>query len=201
VHFISVKSSRALSALDKFGAVGAFLAAAAAPCCMPLLAAVGAALGLTALQSWRGYMDYAIQGFVGISVLGGVFAFRQHRQAWPLAIGLASTALVFFAFYVSYHVALIYGGLTGLAVAAVWSVIAKRRESGCHPVELQSTITCPQCGHQKQETMPTDACLYFYECQSCQAMLRPKPGDCCVFCSCGLVKCPPIQSGGSCCVA
>jgi hypothetical protein len=25
------------------------------------------------------------------------------------------------------------------------------------------------------------------------AQLRPKPGDCCVFCSFGSVKCPPIQ--------
>jgi hypothetical protein len=25
-------------------------------------------------------------------------------------------------------------------------------------------------------------------------MLRPKPGDCCVFCSYGSVPCPPIQA-------
>jgi hypothetical protein len=167
-----------------------------------LLAAVGAALGLGVLQPWRGYMDYAIQVFVGISALGGVVAFRQHREAWPLAIGLASAALVFFTFYVRYHVALVYGGLAGLAVAAIWNVIAKRRASACcTPVELQSTIACPQCGRQKEETMPTDACLYFYECGSCHAMLRPKQGDCCVFCSYGSVKCPPVQSGTSCCVA
>src|SRR5262245_53264925 len=79
-----MNTSRALSALDKFGAVGAFLAAAAAPCCFPLLGTVSAALGLSALQSWRGYMDYAIQGFVALSVFGGFFAFRQHRQAWPV---------------------------------------------------------------------------------------------------------------------
>ncbi|HEY5894624.1 MAG TPA: GDCCVxC domain-containing (seleno)protein [Chthoniobacterales bacterium] len=65
---------------------------------------------------------------------------------------------------------------------------------------MQSTITCPRCGHQKQETMPTDACVYFYECESCLAKLRPKQGDCCVFCSYGSVKCPPVQLGASCCV-
>jgi hypothetical protein len=27
---------------------------------------------------------------------------------------------------------------------------------------LQSTITCPVCGHQKEETMPVDARQYFY---------------------------------------
>ncbi|HEX6840727.1 MAG TPA: GDCCVxC domain-containing (seleno)protein [Stellaceae bacterium] len=59
---------------------------------------------------------------------------------------------------------------------------------------LQSTITCPACGRRKDETMPTDACLVFYSCRSCGALLRPKPGDCCVFCSFGSVPCPPVQS-------
>ncbi len=42
--------------------------------------------------------------------------------------------------------------------------------------------------------MPIDACLYFYDCKQCGTTLRPKPGDCCVFCSYGSVKCPPQQS-------
>lgn len=66
-------------------------------------------------------------------------------------------------------------------------------------VILQSTITCPQCGHSVEETMPTDACQWFYECTSCGVVLKPKPGDCCVFCSFGSVPCPPIQESGSCC--
>ena len=41
--------------------------------------------------------------------------------------------------------------------------------------------------------MPTDACLYFYDCKRCGAVIRPLPGDCCVFCSYGSVPCPPIQ--------
>jgi hypothetical protein len=65
---------------------------------------------------------------------------------------------------------------------------------------LQSTITCPRCGHAKQEQMPTDACQWFYECEGCHALLRPKEGDCCVFCSYGTNKCPPVQLGeASCC--
>src|SRR6516225_12361972 len=58
---------------------------------------------------------------------------------------------------------------------------------------LQSTITCPNCGNAKTEMMPTDACQYFYTCVSCGARLKPKTGDCCVFCSYGDVPCPPIQ--------
>jgi hypothetical protein len=61
----------------------------------------------------------------------------------------------------------------------------------------QSVITCPNCGFAKRETMPTDACQFFYACEGCGAMLRPKAGDCCVFCSFGSVPCPPIQAAGS----
>ncbi len=50
-------------------------------------------------------------------------------------------------------------------------------------VILESTLTCPQCGHAKTETMPTDACQWFYECEQCHTVLKPKPGDCCVYCS------------------
>lgn len=61
-------------------------------------------------------------------------------------------------------------------------------------VITESTLTCPVCSTAKVETMPTDACQYFYECTGCATLLRPKPGDCCVFCSYGSVPCPPNQA-------
>jgi len=63
-------------------------------------------------------------------------------------------------------------------------------------VILESTLVCPECGFRKTEQMPTDACLWFYECQGCHSLLKPKTGDCCVFCSYGSVACPPIQLHG-----
>lgn len=60
-------------------------------------------------------------------------------------------------------------------------------------VTLQSVLTCPQCQHSAEETMPTDACVHYYKCPQCKTLLRPKAGDCCVFCSYGSVKCPPVQ--------
>jgi len=64
---------------------------------------------------------------------------------------------------------------------------------------LESVVTCPHCGFATIETMPTDACLYFYECTGCHTLLRPKTGDCCVFCSFGSVQCPPKQQARDCC--
>jgi hypothetical protein len=58
---------------------------------------------------------------------------------------------------------------------------------------LESVLTCPECGRSTLEEMPPDSCRFFHECVECHHMLRPKTGDCCVFCSYGSVKCPPIQ--------
>jgi hypothetical protein len=61
-------------------------------------------------------------------------------------------------------------------------------------MKLESVLTCPHCGTATTEAMPTDACRVFYQCRGCGATLRPKPGDCCVFCSYGSVPCPPVQA-------
>ncbi len=66
-------------------------------------------------------------------------------------------------------------------------------------MQLFSVITCPVCGYQKQEIMPENACVYFYECTRCKLVIKPIEGDCCVFCSYGNVKCPPEQFGAKCC--
>ena len=117
--------------MDKLGPVGALIAAAAAPCCFPLLATAGAALGLGALHSLRGYVSYTIQAMVILSVFGSLAACRRHRQRGPLAVGVAAAVLVFFAYYAYYHVALIYAGLLALVVAAIWNAIAQRRFAAC----------------------------------------------------------------------
>jgi len=60
-------------------------------------------------------------------------------------------------------------------------------------IVLESTVTCPHCGHCATEQMPDDACRIGYDCQGCGEHLVPKAGDCCVFCSYGTVPCPPMQ--------
>ena len=77
---------------------------------------------------------------------------------------------------------------------------------GATVIEPRSTITCPKCGHVETETMPTNACQFFYDCKGCAAVLRPNPGDCCVYCSFADVPCPPIQDAratgtAGCCAA
>lgn len=65
-------------------------------------------------------------------------------------------------------------------------------------IQGSATLTCPQCGRRKKEEMPVDACQFFYDCEGCGARLKPKPGDCCVYCSYADVPCPPIQADARC---
>ncbi|WP_286299397.1 GDCCVxC domain-containing (seleno)protein [Aminobacter sp. SS-2016] len=58
---------------------------------------------------------------------------------------------------------------------------------------LTSIITCPRCRYSMTESMALDACQVIYECQGCATVMRPRAGDCCVFCSYGSVPCPSKQ--------
>ena len=70
---------------------------------------------------------------------------------------------------------------------------SKKRKSKTKNIEFQSTIICPECGHSETENMATDSCQWFYDCKGCGAVLKPKSGDCCVYCSYGSIPCPSIQ--------
>ena len=190
--------TRLLALLDRVGSLGALLAAVAAPCCFPLFAAVSAAVGLGALGSYETIVLYAFQGFAVLSLLGLAFAFARHRHFGPLSVGLLSVGLLAYTFYYAFQSATLYAGLFGLLAATLWNYFCTRRLASSQPI-LRSVITCPHCGHQAQELMPTNACLFFYDCAACHARLKPALGDCCVFCSYGSVPCPPIQTSASCC--
>ena len=93
------------------------------------------------------------------------------------------------------------GALIGSFVIIKWS-IGLLKDSGVVLLDIKqannfiitkSTITCPVCKYSKEETMPEDSCQFFYECENCKTLLKPKTGDCCVFCSYGSLPCPPVQ--------
>ena len=178
--------------LDKLSSAGALVAAAACPVCFPKLALLGSLIGLGAFGAYEAELFLAAQLLVIIAMAGHVLSYRQHRKAWLLAAGLASGAGVFVGLYVLKSEYVAYAGLAGLFAASgvdLWSRLRLR-------LARTSVITCPKCGHRRRERMPANACQFFYECPGCRSVLRPLPGDCCVFCSYGTVKCPPKQGEG-----
>lgn len=178
--------------LEKLASSGAVIAAAACPVCFPKLALIGALLGLGGLGAYEGQLFLAARALVVVAMVGHGLSYLRHRNAWLLGGAIASGAAVFAGLYWAASEALVYAGFAGLIAASATEFWNRHRRTAM-PV-LESTITCPQCGASRTERMPTDACQFFYECSACKTKLRPKPGDCCVFCSYGTVKCPPMQA-------
>ena len=115
--------------LDKGGALGALMAAAAAPCCFPLLAPVGFALGFGALLPWAEYTLYGVAVCAVVAMGGSGVAFRSHRHVGWLLLRVGSGLLVLLALAFPWPPALAYAGLLGLVVSAVANHVLVRRAS------------------------------------------------------------------------
>ena len=184
--------------IDKIGSLGALLLAMLAPCCFPLLGVIGTALGLSALEQFAPQLQIAIQILVVIAFIGSFITYRYHQVILPLGIAACGVGLVFYHYYAFFSEPVVYTGFGFLVASGAWNTILNSKKKRSTPI-LNSTITCPECGFQQTEKMPTDACLYFWDCPQCSVRLKPKKGDCCIFCSFGSVPCPPIQLSVGCC--
>lgn len=198
--------------LDKIGTIGLMLTAILSPCCFPLFGIVLTATGFGSFELFGGWTMWIFQALVLLSLIGIFLSYRQHKNIVPLVIGLISAGLIFYAYHIDESnnwQGLLYAGMFGLFIAAGinYYIHHKSKKTSCSTctvidgktVELKSVITCPHCEHKKEEEMPTDACQYFYECENCRNILKPKQGDCCVYCTYGTVKCPPFQLMRKCC--
>ena len=137
------------------------------------------------------------------SILGSTLAFVVATSCcWlpglVIAIGGGSTLLTISNGIEETSVLFMTIGI-GLLVFGIYQLWNKKQPAMNKEAILQSVITCPACGHQQEETMPTDACQYFYDCVGCKTVLKPTGKDCCVYCSYGTVACPPIQLDQNCC--
>ena len=68
-----------LGFIEKIGSIGAFVAAAACPACFPLLAIVGATLGLGVLSPFEGWVFVLFKSLVLVALAGNVLSFLHHR--------------------------------------------------------------------------------------------------------------------------
>lgn len=122
----------ATNILDKVGSIGAVIAGAAVPCCFPFLSLVGSILGLTFLAPYETYILYAMQVLVVIALIGTVIAYRGHRKILPFILSVLSTVAVLYALNTNMNIKILYSGLAGLIIVAIWnSIEAKRCADAC----------------------------------------------------------------------
>ena len=113
--------------LDKVGSVGAVLAGAAVPCCFPFLSLIGSILGLSFLAPYQIYVMWMMQALVILALVGTVIAYLGHKKIFPLLLGVVSTASVLYSVNTNMNIYLLYGGMVGLLIVAVWNSIEGRR--------------------------------------------------------------------------
>lgn len=189
--------------IERVGIAGLILTAITSPCCFPLFGVIASGLGYSSFELFGNSTMYVFIGFSVLAFIGNVFSFLHHRKITALFIAVISVGLVICNYFSSYEgneftnlgmIGLMISGVMNYYETKIFSLMKNK------DIKLQSVISCPNCGHKKEETMPTDACQYFYECENCHTKLKPLQGDCCVYCSYGTLPCPPIQvSGSSCC--
>ena len=57
----------------------------------------------------------------------------------------------------------------------------------------KANLKCPHCGHIQDVIIPQNACLHFYECESCHRTITPTTGSCCVICAYSDKTCPTFM--------
>lgn len=128
--------------LEKFGSVGAILAAAACPVCFPKIALVGALFGLGFLEQYEGYATRAVQVFALVAFAGQLVAFPRHRNWWLLGFSAAATSLLFLAYYViDFSPFVLQAALVCVIAASVWLVVELRRAR--RKVVAEQANCCP----------------------------------------------------------
>lgn len=178
---------------------------ASCPACFPIFSFLVPILGLGALGTFEPILiNYILPFMVLISLIGSSFDFNKNRNWFPFILAFISASVFFYSFYLNFSYRVLYSGIIGLFMASILNFLINKKSLSCKTINriktiLESTITCPECGHQEKEKMPTNACVYFYFCKNCGVKLKAKGNDCCVFCSYGNVACPPIQLSGKCC--
>ncbi len=192
--------------INKLGTAGLFITAIFSPCCFPIFAIAATAMGLGSFELFGEWTMWVFQAMVIISIAGLVVAYIKHKCIYPLIIATTGAVLIFYGYHFNESdnwIYFLYAGMLAQLIATVVNYFLMKKHnnftSNSNKILLESVITCPNCSYKKTELMPEDACVYFYNCENCKVRLQPEKGDCCVFCSYGSIKCPPIQVGKNCC--
>jgi mercuric ion transport protein len=113
--------------LDKFGAFGTIVAAAACPICFPKLALIGALVGLGALAEYEYYFYIAFQVLALVTFTGVLLTYRIQRNLKILILAFASVTLFFVSLYLIANEYLSYFALAGLVASVIWQLVEAKK--------------------------------------------------------------------------
>lgn len=116
--------------LGSAGSIASALAGAA-PCCLPMLATVASAIGISSLLPATQFNVYLVQAFGILAAVGAAGSNRSHRKPGPLAVATVSAISLLVVYNFSLIAWLLYSALAGLILAAFWNHHELRRCKQC----------------------------------------------------------------------
>ena len=154
---------------------------------------------LKGIAVFTGFILLVFGGLIAAAATQNLVADLNQPGAGKVPLAIQIACIVIMAGVALFGIALIWLGFKGKQPTAEVSV-----PSAAAPVPAELGRLIAQCGPQQDGQLHyvligvalivfAGACFV-----APSTFLKPKPGDCCVFCSYGTVPCPPIQAGKYC---
>lgn len=125
---------------DKAGALGTVVSAMGYAVCFPVLASLGAAIGLGFLQQYEGlFISTLLPLFAGLALLANALGWLRHRQWHRSLLGMVGPAIVIagavWLLGTAWMRPLVYTGIALMVGVSIWDLLspANRRcgPDGC----------------------------------------------------------------------
>lgn len=114
---------------DKVGSVGVLVAAMGCAACFPVLASLGASIGLGFLSVYEGvFINKLLPLFAIIVLFSNLFAWVSHRDYIRLIWGLLGPLMVLATLYLfwtdNWSTYMFYTGIVLMLVISIWDIVS-----------------------------------------------------------------------------
>ncbi len=114
---------------DKTGSVGAIVSAMGCASCFPVLASLGASVGLGFLHQFEGvFINTLLPIFAVIALIANVYAAWFHRRWIRMIWGIAGPLMILATLYLfwtdSWSTYMFYTGLALMLAVSIWDLIS-----------------------------------------------------------------------------
>ena len=115
--------------VDKFGSVGALVAAMGCAACFPAFASLGASIGLGFLSAYEGvFINKLLPLFALIVLVSNLVAWVSHRDYIRLIWGLLGPLMVLATLYLfwtdNWSTYMFYMGLVLMIAVSIWDIVS-----------------------------------------------------------------------------
>jgi len=118
---------------DKTGSIGAIVAAMGCASCFPVLASLGATIGLGFLSQYEGlFINTLLPIFAVIALAANILSAFSHRRIGRALFGIVGPLMVLATLYLfwtdNWSTYMFYAGLALMLIASIWDLVSPPRK-------------------------------------------------------------------------